>query len=156
MRFLLFLKIRIMDNHPRQYTCPMHPEILQDKPGNCPECGMKLIPFNDKQNEEHLPYHHSEPEKEEYSSHVPNTAVVVKMSVPPPGEDAVQTFQRYTSPMHPQIVQDEPGKCPLCGMTLVPLKKTGAHNIHEKHSSCISDLQMRFNLVAILTIPDIK
>ncbi len=26
------------------YTCPMHPEIQQDKPGLCPECGMNLIP----------------------------------------------------------------------------------------------------------------
>ena len=24
------------------YTCPMHPEIQQDKPGNCPKCGMTL------------------------------------------------------------------------------------------------------------------
>ena len=26
------------------YTCPMHPEILQDKPGECPICGMDLVP----------------------------------------------------------------------------------------------------------------
>jgi len=25
------------------YTCPMHPEIKQDKPGNCPKCGMNLV-----------------------------------------------------------------------------------------------------------------
>jgi Cu(I)/Ag(I) efflux system membrane fusion protein len=25
------------------YTCPMHPEVILDKPGNCPICGMKLI-----------------------------------------------------------------------------------------------------------------
>jgi Heavy metal binding domain len=24
------------------YTCPMHPEVTSDKPGNCPKCGMKL------------------------------------------------------------------------------------------------------------------
>ena len=27
------------------YTCPMHPEIRQDKPGNCPICGMSLEPL---------------------------------------------------------------------------------------------------------------
>ena len=27
------------------YTCPMHPEIRQDKPGNCPKCGMTLEPL---------------------------------------------------------------------------------------------------------------
>jgi Cu+-exporting ATPase len=26
------------------YTCPMHPEIRQDRPGNCPKCGMALEP----------------------------------------------------------------------------------------------------------------
>ena len=27
-----------------QYTCPMHPEILKDGPGDCPICGMVLVP----------------------------------------------------------------------------------------------------------------
>jgi len=27
-----------------QFTCPMHPEILRDAPGNCPKCGMALEP----------------------------------------------------------------------------------------------------------------
>jgi hypothetical protein len=27
------------------YTCPMHPEVRSDKPGNCPKCGMKLVPM---------------------------------------------------------------------------------------------------------------
>jgi Cu+-exporting ATPase len=26
------------------YTCPMHPEVQQDRPGNCPKCGMTLEP----------------------------------------------------------------------------------------------------------------
>jgi Cu(I)/Ag(I) efflux system membrane fusion protein len=26
-----------------QYTCPMHPQILEDHPGNCPICGMTLV-----------------------------------------------------------------------------------------------------------------
>ncbi len=25
-----------------EYTCPMHPEIVQDHPGSCPKCGMAL------------------------------------------------------------------------------------------------------------------
>jgi P-type Cu+ transporter len=27
-----------------QYTCPMHPEVLKDGPGDCPICGMALVP----------------------------------------------------------------------------------------------------------------
>ena len=29
----------------------------------------------------------------------------------------------YTCPMHPQIKSDKPGKCPICGMTLVKKKE---------------------------------
>ena len=25
------------------YTCPMHPEVILDKPGKCPKCGMNLV-----------------------------------------------------------------------------------------------------------------
>ncbi|MEI6765301.1 MAG: heavy metal-binding domain-containing protein [Bacteroidota bacterium] len=25
------------------YTCPMHPEVISDKPGKCPKCGMELV-----------------------------------------------------------------------------------------------------------------
>jgi P-type Cu+ transporter len=28
-----------------QYTCPMHPEIVQNGPGSCPKCGMALVPL---------------------------------------------------------------------------------------------------------------
>ncbi len=27
-----------------KYTCPMHPDVVQDQSGNCPKCGMKLEP----------------------------------------------------------------------------------------------------------------
>ena len=26
------------------YACPMHPEVRQERPGRCPECGMDLVP----------------------------------------------------------------------------------------------------------------
>lgn len=29
---------------PTQYTCPMHPEVISEKPGRCPKCGMELVP----------------------------------------------------------------------------------------------------------------
>lgn len=32
-------------NAADQWTCPMHPEVIQDKPGSCPICGMDLVPM---------------------------------------------------------------------------------------------------------------
>ena len=34
-----------------KYTCPMHPEIVEDKPGTCPICGMDLVPMIPVDNE---------------------------------------------------------------------------------------------------------
>ena len=44
------------------YTCPMHPEIRQDHPGNCPKCGMTLEPvlpsLEDDENPELVDFSH--------------------------------------------------------------------------------------------------
>src|SRR3972149_5799280 len=42
---------------------------------------------------------------------------------PHPGDNTAKVAQgptKYTCPMHPFIVSDKPGACPICGMTLVP------------------------------------
>jgi RND family efflux transporter MFP subunit len=36
--------------------------------------------------------------------------------------------QLYTCGMHPQVVQNKPGNCPICGMKLTPVRKPGAEN----------------------------
>ena len=129
------------------YTCPMHPEIVQDKPGNCPKCGMNLVPVNAKEKEQsHSHHQHTEPKKEDTSSTVKHVAPVMEMR-------NTQGFQKYTCPMHPQIIQDGPGKCPLCGMTLVPLAKRGGRAAHQAHVSGIADFKRRFYVVLVLTIP---
>lgn len=33
---------------------------------------------------------------------------------------------KYTCPMHPKVVKTKPGKCPMCGMPLVAMKKKTA------------------------------
>jgi len=125
----------------------MHPEIVQDKPGNCPKCGMTLVLVGAK-GEEHTHTHHKHAghATDEHSSHTEHIAPVVEMR-------STQGFHKYTCPMHPQIIQDGPGKCPLCGMTLVPLTKPGTHDGHEAHASGIADFKKRFYVVLVLTIP---
>jgi len=39
--------------------------------------------------------------------------------------------QMYTCPMHPQVRKNEPGRCPACGMELIPEKKSRSHESHD-------------------------
>jgi hypothetical protein len=32
----------------KKYTCPMHTEVVRNKPGKCPKCGMALVPMKKK------------------------------------------------------------------------------------------------------------
>ncbi|MCL5428682.1 MAG: copper-translocating P-type ATPase [Chloroflexi bacterium] len=45
------------------YTCPMHPEVQQSKPGRCPKCGMTLVPKKIKNKENEGPGHSSHGEQ---------------------------------------------------------------------------------------------
>ncbi|MDX5585440.1 MAG: heavy metal translocating P-type ATPase [Aureibaculum sp.] len=40
----------------KQWTCPMHPEIVKDEPGSCPICGMDLVPLETDISEEDKTY----------------------------------------------------------------------------------------------------
>lgn len=46
---------------------------------------------------------------------------------------AKSSAQIYTCPMHPEIRQPEPGKCPLCGMSLVPVEETPVSSGQSPH-----------------------
>ncbi len=88
--------------------------------------------------------------------------------------------QQYTCPMHPEVITVAPGKCPKCGMDLVPVEthmkpredndhhtehhhpshKHGAHETHEEHTGFdkhaghhTHDFLKRFWVCIILTIP---
>jgi Cu+-exporting ATPase len=56
---------------------------------------------------------------------------------------------RYTCPMHPEVVQEGPGVCPLCGMALEPL----APLLDEGPSAELADMQRRLVACAALTAP---
>jgi multidrug efflux pump subunit AcrA (membrane-fusion protein) len=80
------------------YTCPMpeHASVHEDKPGKCPICGMTLIP-------------------------VMASPGISTNSAPANTNSPSATKQKYFCPMHPEVVSNELGKCPKCGMDLVPM-----------------------------------
>ena len=55
---------------------------------------------------------------------------------------------KYTCPMHPEIIRDEPGSCPICGMSL---EKMGV-DLEEENTEYM-DMKKRFIVCLILTIP---
>ncbi len=65
------------------YTCGMHPEVIQDHPGTCPQCGMQLTPL----------------EAEGEST--------------PAAEKQDRKILYWVAPMDPSYVRDGPGKSPM-------------------------------------------
>ena len=56
---------------------------------------------------------------------------------------------KYTCPMHPEIIRDGPGSCPICGMALEPL----VTSLEEEENTELTDMTRRFWVAVILTIP---
>ncbi len=55
----------------------------------------------------------------------------------------------YTCPMHPEIRQEGPGNCPICGMALEPATMTG----EEGENPELTDMRKRFWIGLVLTLP---
>jgi len=64
-------------------------------------------------------------------------------------QDTKQLNAIYTCPMHPQIRQDKPGNCPICGMALEAEVTASDDGFDEE----LSDFKKRFLVALILTLP---
>ena len=56
----------------------------------------------------------------------------------------------YTCPMHPEILRDKPGSCPICGMALEP--RTTASQQDEENPE-LREMSIRFWISMVLTVP---
>ncbi len=118
------------------YTCPMHPDIRQSEPGDCPECGMHLVPEDKADGHGH---HHGT------HGNAAESPAGRYDTVP-----ASYTGAVYTCPMHPEVRQTHPGACPICGMGL---ELESAAMVEEGPNPELVDFTRRFWLGVALSLP---
>jgi Cu+-exporting ATPase len=127
-------------------TCPMHPEVVSETPGICPICGMALEAENAATGDESEPGHCCD-------THSPATQRPVShpsFNHRQPTTDNRQPLRTtYTCPMHPEIVRDKPGVCPICGMALEP----ATASLDDAPNAELIDMQRRFVISLIFSIP---
>lgn len=133
-----------------KYTCPMHPEVMQDKPGACPKCGMALEPVIPAPPAA-VKTKYTCPMHPEVVQDKPGTCPKCGMTLEPiipvsPGAGKTE----YTCPMHPEVVQDTPGNCPKCGMALEPRSGSAAE---EDSNPEYEDMRRRFIVGAVFSVP---
>ena len=62
--------------------------------------------------------------------------------------DSKLSVAQYTCPMHPEIIKDEPGSCPICGMSLEPLIVRA-----DEENSELKSMTQRFWFSVLLAFP---
>ncbi|MGS0681476.1 efflux RND transporter periplasmic adaptor subunit [Shewanella sp. 125m-7] len=112
------------DNHAalsKEYYCPMHPEITSHEPGRCPECKMFLVKEEEEENQidEHAAHNHAAQSTETTEqSQADKILNQPKPTLIPAAQTNSDDNIKYVCPMHPHVVSDVPGTCPICGMNL--------------------------------------
>jgi len=110
-------------------------------------CGMSVTVSADAHSAEHAGhkfYFCSARCREKFAAD-PDRYVTPRPDQPP---DAPQGTQ-WTCPMHPEVIRDGPGSCPICGMALEPVTPT----VDTGPNPELADMSRRFVIGLILTLP---
>jgi Cu+-exporting ATPase len=70
-------------------------------------------------------------------------------AVPDSSAPAAAAAAEYVCPMHPEIVRNEPGSCPICGMALEPRQVT----LQEEQNPELRGMERRFWISLALSVP---
>ncbi|ARD20555.1 efflux RND transporter periplasmic adaptor subunit [Shewanella japonica] len=105
------------------YVCPMHPEETSHEKGRCPQCNMFLVKEEEEEfsADEHAGHAHamaSTVVDTSTQTQADNILSQPKPTLTPANKQAQTSHIKYVCPMHPHVVSDEPGSCPICGMDL--------------------------------------
>jgi P-type Cu+ transporter len=99
-------------------------------------------------------HHQSSPQAADRAASARDLSVAAEAATAAPEQPAapVPTSQtrEWTCPMHPEIIRDAPGACPICGMALEP-RQISLEN--ETENPELRDMSRRFWLAALLTVP---
>ena len=126
------------------YVCPMHPEVRQNGPGDCPKCGMHLVPESEAG--AHAGHGHHGHEHHGHDHQASAAPADGRYDTVPAGYDGAV----YTCPMHPQVRQVEHGSCPICGMGL---ELESGIPAEDGPNPELVDFTRRFWVGTVLTIP---
>jgi len=107
-----------------QYTCPMHPEVVSDKPGKCPKCNMDLELSKKQQMKlEVTKTTYTCPMHQQVISAGPGNCPYCSSKLVVDRRGSKQGTKIYSCSMHPNVTTTEKGKCPICGLELAEVKE---------------------------------
>lgn len=93
----------------QQFHCPMHPTYIANQMGDCPICGMSLVPIGEKS---------------------------ASTEMGDDGDAWMNVTQakhgQYGCPMEAEVVSDSAGRCPICRMFLIQVDSVKARMAREK------------------------